>query len=64
MNAHPTLAKTGQLALMVLIATVVRAPPGLEERTAKQVSKVRGGMVLSIKALNLIGVLKQFLQEN
>ena len=42
MNAHPTLAKTGQLALMVLIATLVRALPGLKRRTAKQVSKVIG----------------------
>ena len=39
MNAHPTLVKTEQLALMMLIATLVRAPPGLEGRTAKQVSK-------------------------
>ena len=38
MSAHPALAKMGQLALMVLTATLVRAPPGLEGRTARRVS--------------------------
>ena len=38
-SAHLTLVRTGELALMVLIATVVCALPGLEGRTAKQVSK-------------------------
>ena len=39
---------------MVLTATLVRALPGLEGRTAKQVSKMIGeGIVLAIKAMEL-----------
>ena len=55
-SAHLTLIRTGELALMVLIATVVCALPGLEGRTAKQVSKRwegGGGMVLAIKGMEL-----------
>ena len=57
MSAHPALAKMGQLALMVLTATLVRAPPGLEGRTARRVSdgvgRGGGGMVLAIKGMEL-----------
>ena len=53
-NAHPTLVNTGQLALMLLITTLVCALPGLEGRTARRVSNAVGeSVVLPTKAVEV-----------
>ena len=54
MNAHPALVNTGQLALMLLITTLVCALPGLEGRTGRRVSNAVGeSVVLPTKAVEV-----------